>query len=61
MDCNPPGFSVHGIQQTRIPQWVAWLPPADIPDPEVEPTSSVAPALQADSLPRVTMKAPAQW
>ena len=23
MDCNPPGFSVHGIQQTRIPQWVA--------------------------------------
>ena len=28
-----------------------WLPPADIPDPEVEPTSSVAPALQADSLP----------
>ena len=23
MDCNPPGFSVHGILQTRILKWVA--------------------------------------
>ena len=23
MDCNPPGFSVHAIFQTRILQWVA--------------------------------------
>ena len=23
MDCSPPGFSVHGIFQTRIPEWVA--------------------------------------
>ena len=23
MDCSPPGSSVHGILQTRIPEWVA--------------------------------------
>ena len=23
MDCTPPGFSVHGISQARIPDWVA--------------------------------------
>ena len=23
MDCSPPGFSVHGILQARILQWVA--------------------------------------
>ena len=26
-------------------------PPWDLPDPEIEPTSSASPALQADSLP----------
>ena len=25
MDCSPPGCSVHGILQTRIPEWVAML------------------------------------
>ena len=24
MDCSPPGFSVHGIFQARIPEWVAF-------------------------------------
>ena len=23
MDCNVPGFSVHGILQARIPEWIA--------------------------------------
>ena len=23
MDCSPPGFSVHGISQARILEWVA--------------------------------------
>ena len=23
MDCSPPGFSVHGIRQARILEWVA--------------------------------------
>ena len=24
MDCSPPGFSVHGIFQARVPEWVAF-------------------------------------
>ena len=27
MDCSPPGFSVHGISQERILEWVAILIP----------------------------------
>ena len=23
MDCSPPGSSIHGISQARIPEWVA--------------------------------------
>ena len=23
MDCNPPGFSIHGILQARILQWIS--------------------------------------
>ena len=23
MDCSPPGSSVHGVLQARIPEWVA--------------------------------------
>ena len=42
MDCNPPGFSVHGIVQARILEWVA------VPLPGLEPAS---PTLQTDSLP----------
>ena len=49
MGCNLPGFSVHGIFQARILDWVA-IPrsPGGLPDPGIEPRS---PALQADSLP----------
>ena len=39
------GFSVDGISQVRILEWVAI--PGDLPDPEIDPRSS---ALQADSL-----------
>ena len=42
MDCNPPGFSVHGIVQARILEWVA------VPLPGIEPAS---PTLRTDSLP----------
>ena len=48
MDCSPPGFSVHGILQVRILEWVAMSSSRDVPDPGIEPGS---PALQADSLP----------
>ena len=49
MDCNPSGFSVHGILQARILEWVDShsLTPEDLPDPGIKPRS---PALQTDSL-----------
>ena len=46
--CSPPGFSVHGILQARILEWVAILFSRDLPDPDIKPGS---PALQGDSLP----------
>ena len=49
MDCSPPGYSVHGIFQARILEWVAiFLLQANLPNPGIEPR---CPALQADSLP----------
>ena len=33
MDCEPPGFSVHGILQTRILEWVAMPSSGDLPYP----------------------------
>ena len=47
MDCNPPGFSVQGVYQARILEWVACPPPGDLLNPGAEPRS---PTLQADSL-----------
>ena len=44
MDCSPPGSSVQGILQARMP-----CPPSgDLPEPGIEPRS---PALKTDSLP----------
>ena len=43
-----PGFSVHGIFQARVLEWVAISSPGDLPNPGIEPGS---PALQADALP----------
>ena len=48
MDCNPPGFSVHGILQARQLEWIAIPSPGDLPDPGIELGS---PTLQADSSP----------
>ena len=50
MDCNLPGFSVYGVLQARILEWVACHPPGDHPNPGTEPLSSVSLALQAGSL-----------
>ena len=53
MDCSPPVFSVHGIFQARILEWVAILyfrklhPKYEaIPDPGVEAVYLVTPALE---------------
>ena len=49
MECSPPGSSVHGIIPARILEWVAISISGDLPDPGIEPTSPVAPALQGHS------------
>ena len=48
MNCSSPGFSVHGLFQAKILEWVAISSPEDLPNPEMEPSCT---ALQADSLP----------
>ena len=35
MDCSPPGSSVHGILQARLP----FPSPGDLPNPGIEPMS----------------------
>ena len=37
MGCSPPGSSIHGISQARIPEWVAIPSPGDLPDPGIKP------------------------
>jgi len=53
MDCGPPGFSIHGIVQARILEWVAISSFRGLPNQGIEPGS---PALQADSLPAEPVK-----
>ena len=47
MDCSPPGFSVQGIFQARILEWVAIFFFKGSSQPGIEPKSA---ALQVDSL-----------
>ena len=44
---DPVGYTVHGILQARILEWVAFPFSRDLPSPGIEPRF---PALQADSL-----------
>ena len=39
------GSSVHGILQARILEWVAMPSSGDLPDPGIEPSSPMSPAL----------------
>ena len=56
-DCSPPGSSAHGILQARILKWVP--SPGDFPDPEIEPTSLMSPALAGGFFPTsATWEAP---
>ena len=48
MGCSPPGFSIHGIFQAWVLEWLPFPSPGDLPDPGIEPRS---PALRADALP----------
>ena len=51
MDCSPPGPSVRGIVQTKYWNGLPFPPPENLPNPGIELTSFVSPALPADSLP----------
>ena len=46
--CSPMDYTVCGILQARMLQWVAFPFSRDLPNPRIKPRS---PALQADSLP----------
>ena len=43
--CDSMDYTVHGILQARIPEWVAFLFSRGLPNPEIQPMS---PPLQAD-------------
>ena len=45
--CNPTDYTVHGIVQVRILEWIPFPSPGDLPNPEIKPRY---PTLQADSL-----------
>ena len=48
MNCSPPGFSVHGISQARILEWVAMPSSRGSSQPRIESASL---HWQVDSLP----------
>jgi hypothetical protein len=45
MDYSPPGSSVHGVLQARIPEWVAMPSSRESSHPGVKPTSPMSPEL----------------
>ena len=45
MGCSPLGSSAHGILQARIWRGLPSPPPGDLPNPGIEPTSLMSPAL----------------
>ena len=53
--CNPMNYTVHGILQARILEWVAFPFFRDLPNLGNEPRS---PTLQADSLPAEPQRKP---
>ena len=44
--CDPMDYTVHGILQARILEWLAFPSPGDLPNPGIEPRS---PSLQVES------------
>ena len=53
--CDPMDYTVHGILQARILEWVAVPFSKDLPNPGIKPRS---PTLQADSLPAEPQEKP---
>ena len=50
MVCSPPGSSAHGFSRQEYWNGLPFLPPGDLPDPGVEPTSLMSPALAGEFL-----------
>ena len=50
MDYGPPAPLSMGLSRQEYCSGLPFPPPGDLPNPGIEPTSSVFPALQADSL-----------
>ena len=55
MNYSPPGFSVYGIPQARILEYVPFPSPGDLSDPGIEPMPS---AWRVNSLPLSHMGSP---
>ena len=55
--CDPLDYTVHGIFQARILEWIAFPSPEDLPKPGIKPRS---PTLQMDSLPAEPQRRP-KW
>ena len=45
MDHSLPGSSVQGILQAGVLEWVVIPPPGDLPNPGIEPSFLMSPAL----------------
>ena len=43
--CDPMDFTVHGILQAKILEWVAFPFSKDLPNPGIKPMSLTSPAL----------------
>ena len=61
--CNPmeyslPVFSVLGILQAGILEWLSCPPPGDLPNPRTEPMSLTPPALAGRFFTSATWEAP---
>ena len=59
MDCSLPGFSVHGIFQARVPDWVAISFSEDISEDEVKTGTELSGGLQG--LPRINWDRSFPW
>ena len=53
--CDPMDYTVHGILQARIMEWVTFPSPGHLPNPGTKPRS---PTLQAHSLPAEPQRKP---
>ena len=58
LDYSPPGYSVHGILQARILEWVAISYSREPFRSRMEPASPASSALQVDSLPLSHLRSP---